>query len=105
VMALSGLAQLIETVELVRERLNPELRITGILPCRVDARTRHAQEVVEQLRELFGNLVYRAVIRENVRVAEAPSFSMPITLYDRRSYGAADYRVLAEAVIEQEGAV
>ena len=103
VMALSGLAQLIETVELVRERLNPELRITGILPCRVDARTRHAQEVVEQLRELFGNLVYRAVIRENVRVAEAPSFSMPITLYDQRSYGAADYRALAEEVTEQEG--
>jgi chromosome partitioning protein len=103
VMALSGLAQLIETVELVQERLNPELRITGILACRVDARTRHAQEVVEQLRERFGKLVYRSVIRENVRVAEAPSFSTPITLYDGRSYGAADYRALAEEVLTQEG--
>ncbi|MBV9455126.1 MAG: ParA family protein [Rubrobacter sp.] len=105
VMALSGLAQLIETVELVQERLNPELRITGILPCRVDARTRHAQEVVEQLRERFEKLVYRSAIRENVRVAEAPSFSLPITLYDERSYGAADYRALAEEVIEREQAV
>lgn len=104
VMALSGLAQLIETVDLVQERLNPELRITGILACRVDVRTRHAQEVVEQLRERFGELVYRAVIRENVRVAEAPSFSTPITLYDARSYGAADYRALAEEVLTQESA-
>jgi chromosome partitioning protein len=69
----------------------------------VDARTRHAQEVVEQLRERFGKLVYRSVIRENVRVAEAPSFSTPITLYDGRSYGAADYRALAEEVLTQEG--
>lgn len=105
VMALSGLAQLIETVELVRERLNPVLRITGILPCRVDARTRHAQEVVEQLQERFGKLVYNSVIRENVRVAEAPSFSMPITLYDQRSYGATDYRALAEEIIDQEAVV
>jgi chromosome partitioning protein len=105
VMALSGLAQLIETVQLVRERLNPELRITGILACRVDARTRHSQEVVEQLRERFGDLVYRSIIRENVRVAEAPSFTAPITFYDKRSYGAADYRTLAEEVIEQEGVV
>jgi chromosome partitioning protein len=102
VMALSGLAQLIETVQLVQERLNPELRITGILPCRVDARTRHSQEVVEQLRERFGNLVYQSVIRENVRVAEAPSFSTPITLYAKRSYGAADYQALAEEVIAQD---
>jgi chromosome partitioning protein len=105
VMALSGLAQLIETVQLVRERLNPELTITGILTCRVDARTRHAQEVVEQLRERFGNLVYESVIRENVRVAEAPSFSVPITIYDKRSYGAADYWALADEVIAQEDAL
>jgi chromosome partitioning protein len=102
VMALSGLAQLIDTVELVQERLNPELGITGILACRVDARTRHAQEVVEQLRERFGDLVYKSIIRENVRVAEAPSFSVPINVYDKRSYGASDYRALAQEIIEQE---
>lgn len=77
VMALSGLAQLLETVELVRERLNPELEVTGILPCRVDARTRHSREVVGQLRERFGDLMYATAIRENVRLAEAPSFGEP----------------------------
>ncbi len=102
VMALNGLAQLLKTVEVAKERLNPDLQITGILACRVDARTRHAQEVVEQLRARFGKLAYPVVIRENVRLAECPSFKQPITQYDSRSYGAADYRALAKAVIKQE---
>jgi chromosome partitioning protein len=101
-MALHGLAQLLETVEVVKARLNPRLKVTGILPCRVDARTRHAQEVAETLKSRFGNLVYKVAIRENVRIAEAPSFRQPITHYDTRSAGAADYRALAQAVIRQE---
>ena len=101
VMALSGLAQLLKTVTVVRERLNPELEIAGILACRVDARTKHAIEIVDQLRERFGDLVYRTVIRENVRLAECPSFGEPITLYDTRSAGAQDYRALAEDVDAQ----
>lgn len=103
VMALSGLAQLLRTVEVVRDRLNPDLHISGILACRVDARTRHAREVVEQLRERSGDLVYRTVIRENIRLAECPSFGQPITQYDPKSAGAADYRALAEEIITQEG--
>jgi chromosome partitioning protein len=102
VMALSGLARLLETLEVVKERLNPDIKMAGILACRVDARTRHAQEVVEQLRSRFGPLVYDAMIRENVRLAECPSFAQPITLYDSRSHGAADYRQLATDVIQQE---
>jgi len=102
VMALSGLAQLLQTVDLIRERLNGELEITGILACRVDFRTRHAQDVVEQLRVRFGNLVYNVVIRENVRIAECPSFGQPIMEYGPRSAGAADYRALAEEVLGQE---
>jgi chromosome partitioning protein len=102
VMALSGLARLLETLEVVKERLNPSIKIAGILACRVDARTRHAQEVVEQLRSRFGPLVYDAMIRENVRLAECPSFAQPITRYDSRSYGAEDYRQLATEVIRQE---
>ncbi len=102
VMALEGLAHLLQTVNVVKERLNPELVIAGILACRVDGRTRHAQEVVEQLRSRFGNLVYNTVIRENVRLAECPSFGKPITQYDPRSYGAQDYRALAAEVIRQE---
>lgn len=101
VMALSGLAQLLNTVAIVRERLNPELEIAGILACRVDARTKHALEIVDQLYERFGGLVYRTVIRENVRLAECPSFGEPITLYDTRSAGAQDYRALAEDVDTQ----
>jgi chromosome partitioning protein len=103
VMALSGLAQLLHTVEVVRDRLNPDLQVTGILACRVDSRTRHAREVVERLRERSGNLVYRTVIRENIRLAECPSFGQPITQYDPKSAGAADYRALAQEIMEQEG--
>jgi chromosome partitioning protein len=102
VLALHGLAQLLETVGVIRERLNPELELAGILACRVDSRTRHAQEVVQELRSRFGGTVYEAVIRENIRLAECPSFGQPITQYDPRSPGAADYRALADEVILQE---
>jgi chromosome partitioning protein len=102
VMALSGLAQLLHTVEVVQERLNPELAVSGILACRVDGRTRHAREVVERLRERSGDLVFKTVIRENIRLAECPSFGQPITQYDPRSAGAADYRALATEVMQQE---
>jgi chromosome partitioning protein len=81
VMALHGLAQLLRTVDVVQQRLNAELVITGMLACRVDQRTRHAQDVVEELRRRFGNVVYNVVIRENVRLAECPSFAQPITQY------------------------
>ena len=69
----------------------------------MDARTRHAREVVEQLRQRSGSLVYQTVIRENIRLAECPSFGQPITLYDPKSAGAADYRALADEIISQEG--
>ena len=103
VMALAGLAQLLHTVEVVQERLNPELEVSGVLACRVDNRTRHAREVVDMLRKRSGNLVYQTIIRENVRLAECPSFGKPITQYDPRSHGAEDYRALAQEVIHQEG--
>lgn len=99
VLALNGLAQLHKTVEVVRERLNPELRISGILLCRYTRRNRHSQEIHEVIKGRFGNLVHNVVIRENIRLAEAPSFSQPITLYDGRSSGAEDYRALAQEVL------
>lgn len=102
VMALSGLAQLLQTIEVVRERLNPQLRVGGILPCRVDSRTRHAKEIVQALRERFGAQVYATIIRENVRLAEAPSFAQPITAYDPHSPGAQDYRDAAREMVAQE---
>jgi chromosome partitioning protein len=101
VMALSGLAALTHTVETVRERLNPELTLSGILACRVDSRTTLAREVVARLRERFGALVFKTVIRENVRLAEAPSFHQPITVYAPNSPGAADYRATARELVRR----
>jgi chromosome partitioning protein len=69
----------------------------------VDFRTRHAREVVEHLRQRSGSLVYHTVIRENIRLAECPSFGQAITQYDGKSAGAADYRALADEIISQEG--
>lgn len=94
-MAVHGLAALLQTLERVRARLNPKLRLLGILPCRVDARTRIAREVVDGLRERFGGEVFRTVIRESVRLTEAPSHHQPITIYAPASAGAEDYRALA----------
>ena len=102
VMALKGLAQLLKTVDAVKERLNHRLHLSGIVACRVDLRTRHALDVVENIRSHFGDLVFRTVVRENVRLAEAPSFASPITVYDAKSAGAEDYRALALEVIQQE---
>ncbi len=101
-MALAGLFQLLKTVDMVKERLNPRLRVSGVLACMVDARTRHSLDVVEELRKKYGDLVFRTVIRRNVRLEESPSFHKPITLYDPRSAGAEDFRALAAEVIAHE---
>jgi len=102
ILALSGLVQLMQTVDVIKERLNPNLQIAGIVPCRVDARTNHAKEVVETLKSNFQGILYKTAIRENIKLSEAPSFSKPITLYDKNCYGSIDYRALAQEVIKQE---
>lgn len=99
VMALHGLVQLIRTINLVKQRLNPHLEITGILPCRVDYRTKHSSEVLDQLKKRFEGKVYASVIRENIRLAEAPLHLKPITTYDSNCNGANDYRNLAKELI------
>jgi chromosome partitioning protein len=98
VMALKGLAQLTKTVDMVRDRLNEDLELSAILACRVN-RTRLAGEVVESLRKHFGKKVLHTVIRENVRLAEAPSFVKPINLYAPESSGAEDYRAAARELL------
>ena len=102
VMGLQGLAQLLQTVELVRKRLNPALRVAGILACRLDGRTNHGPEIVSKLRSRFPQ-TFQTVIRENVRLAECPSMGEPITAYAPSSSGAEDYRALANELIRQEG--
>ena len=105
VMALGGLAQLLRTVQTIKTRLNTNLEIAGILACRVVARTRHSQEIVEQLRVRFGSQMYQTVIHESVRLAECPSFEIPITEYDPKGKGAQDYRLLAKEVLAQEPSI
>jgi chromosome partitioning protein len=102
VMALHGLVQLLKTINLVKQRLNPNLLITGILPCRVDYRTKHSQEVLKELKSRFEGKVYMTVIRENIRLAEAPLHLEPITLYAPDSNGAKDYLSLARELMAQE---
>lgn len=99
VLALNGLAQLMQTVETVRERLNDRLELLGLVACRVDARTRHAVEVVEELRKRFPDETFKTVVRESVRLAEAPSFGQSIFEYAADTAGAEDYRALATEIL------
>ena len=102
VMALHGLVQLIRTINIVKQRLNPSLVISGILPCRVDSRTKHAKEVICQLKDRFVGKILNTVIRENIKLAEAPLYKKPIISYDTKCNGAIDYRKLAKELISSE---
>ncbi len=101
-MPLKGLADLLRTIEVVKDRLNHELVVTALLVCRADYRTRLAMDVEARLRERFGKLVLQAVVRESVRIAEAPSFAQPITTYATASSGAEDYRALANELLRRK---
>jgi chromosome partitioning protein len=101
VMSLSGVAQLLATFEEVQEMLNPDLKIAGFVASRVDMRTRHARDVMESLKESFGDQVFTTLIRENVLLAEAPSFQEPILSYKTKSTAAEDYRNLAKELIKK----
>lgn len=99
--ALEGLTQLMHTIELVQERLNPELEMEGVVFTMYDARTNLSLQVVENVKNNLNQNIYKTIIPRNVRLAEAPSYGMPITLYDSRSAGAESYRLLAEEVIHR----
>jgi len=100
--ALEGLSQLIHTINLVKERLNPYLDIEGIVFTMYDARTNLSLQVVENVRANVKQRVYTTIIPRNVRLAEAPSHGYPITIYDSKSAGAESYRALAEEVMNRE---
>ena len=100
--ALESLSQLVRSVDLVRARLNPRLHIAGILITMVDARTRLAADVVDEVRRHFGDLVFRTVVPRSVRLAEAPSHGLPGVVYDRRSAGADAYWRVAHELVERE---
>lgn len=100
--ALEGLTQLLHTIELVKGKLNPALKIEGVVFTMFDARTNLSLQVVEEVKKHLGKTIYRSIIPRNVRLSEAPSHGLPITLYDARSKGAESYVLLAEEVIERD---
>ncbi|MDY6329804.1 MAG: AAA family ATPase [Lachnospiraceae bacterium] len=97
--ALEGLSQLIHTINLVKQRLNPELEMEGVVFTMYDARTNLSLEVVENVKKNLKQNVYKTIIPRNIRLAEAPSHGLPINLYDSKSVGAENYRLLAQEVI------
>lgn len=100
--ALEGVSQLISTIELVRKSLNPTLQIEGVILSMFDGRTNLSIQVVEEVKKFFGSKLYATVIPRNVRLAEAPSYGMPITLYDPKSKGAIAYQAFAGEFLESE---
>ena len=99
--ALEGLAALIDTVDTIREHLNPSLHIEGIIRTMYDPRNRLTIEVNRQLFKHFGDAVYRTVVPRNVRLAEAPSFGLPVLKYDKSSRGAVSYLALAGEILRR----
>jgi chromosome partitioning protein len=100
--ALEGLSQLVHTVNLVKERLNPDLEMEGVVFTMFDSRTNLSLQVVENVKEHIQENVYKTIIPRNIRLAEAPSYGMPINLYETKSAGAEAYRLLADEVIARK---
>jgi chromosome partitioning protein len=101
-LALEGLGRLMETIRLVQSELNPDLRMAGLLLTMFDARTNLAQQVVDEVRRHFGDLVFQTIVPRSVRLAEAPSYGQSILHYAPESRGAAAYRALAQEVLERD---
>lgn len=97
--ALEGLSQLIHTMNLVKERLNPDLDMEGVVFTMYDSRTNLSMQVVENVKNNLKQRVYETVIPRNIRLAEAPSYGMPINIYDAKSAGAEAYMSLADEII------
>lgn len=101
-LALEGLVQLQQTIELIHSRLNPHLVIRGILMTMFDGRTNLSQQVVDQVQQHFGNLVFNSIIPRSVRLSEAPSYGQPISVYSPRSAGAFAYQALAQELLTRD---
>ena len=99
--ALEGLSQLMNTVKLIRRSLNPHLEVEGVVLTMYDSRTNLSQQVVGEVKRFFKNKVYDTIIPRSVRLGEAPSFGLPISLYAPKSTGAAAYRTLAAELVEK----
>jgi chromosome partitioning protein len=102
VLALNGLVTLVNTVNLVKDKLNPALEVTGIIACMFDVRTSLSNEVVKRIKDKFHDKLFNSIIRESTKLAECPISGQPITLYAPESRGTQDYMDLAKEVIEGE---
>ncbi|TAK23147.1 MAG: ParA family protein [Chloroflexota bacterium] len=102
-LALEGLGQLVSTIELIRDSLNPRLRVAGVIMTMFDSRTNLSQGVVEEVRAHFPSLTFETIIPRNVRLGEAPSFGQAISTYDPTSRGAAAYQRLAAELLRRDG--
>lgn len=100
--ALEGLSQLIHTIDLVQQRLNPDVLIEGVVFTMYDARTNLSMQVVENVKENLNTMIYKTIIPRNVKLAEAPSHGLPINLYDKKSAGAESYRLLAKEIMNRK---
>ena len=100
--ALEGVSEMLDTLIRIRRNLNPDLKVEGIVLTMFDERTKLSHQVVQDLREYFGEQVFKTVIPRNIRLAEAPSHGKPILLYDIRSRGAESYLELAKEVIRND---
>ena len=100
--ALEGLSQLIHTVNLVKDRLNNDLQMEGVIFTMYDSRTNLSMQVVENVKNHIDEKVYKTIIPRNIRLAEAPSYGIPINLYDSKSSGAEAYRLLAQEIIDRK---
>ena len=99
--ALEGLGQLLNTIKIVRQHLNPDLEIEGVLLTMFDTRLRLSNQIAQEVRRYFGDKVFDVIVQRNVRLGEAPSFGKPALLYDAQSKGAKNYMALAREVIER----
>ncbi len=102
-LALQGLSELMKTIEIVKRRLNPNLEITGVIGTLFDNRKNLNKEIIEKIQEYLDGKLFKTLIRDNIALAEAPSFGKDIFEYKQNSHGAKDYMNLCKEIIEQEG--
>ena len=103
--ALEGLGQLMKTVELIKENLNPGLEIEGVLMTLADFRTNLTKEVIEEVKKYFGDKVYKTIIPRTIKLTEAPGFGKPIALYDNDSVGARRYEEVTQEIIDRQNPI
>lgn len=104
-LALEGLGQLVQTLNRIRSTVSPQLKIRGVLMTMFDSRTNLSSDVVEEVRKYFPDQVFDAVIARSIRLAEAPSYGIPISLYDRNSAGGKAYQAVAQELLQKDSLV